>query len=156
MPERIDDLPDEQDQSEVFDETHLDDEGDGEVSLDEMDDVLDVTQVEGDAGEDDLEVDEALALDGALDDPLEASADPMLEDPALEFEDQAAEPDGEAEIELVYAGLMRNVRGAQASTAHWEARRLDDDDIEALGYAPDAPDAPSDSSPDDAASQDAP
>jgi len=31
---------------------------------------------------------------------------------------------------------MRNRRGAQASAAHWEARRLDDDDIEALGYAP--------------------
>jgi hypothetical protein len=31
---------------------------------------------------------------------------------------------------------MRNQRGAQASAAHWEARRLSDDDIEDLGYGP--------------------
>ncbi|MNU01803.1 hypothetical protein D3C72_2453160 [compost metagenome] len=41
------------------------------------------------------------------------------------------------EVELVYAGLMRNQRGAQASAAHWEAKRLSDDDIEDLGYGPD-------------------
>ena len=38
-------MPDEQDQSEAFDETHLDDEGDAEFLLDEADDVLDVTVV---------------------------------------------------------------------------------------------------------------
>ncbi|EHN71829.1 hypothetical protein SMCF_8760, partial [Streptomyces coelicoflavus ZG0656] len=45
----------------------------------------------------------------------------------------------EDEIELVYSGLMENDRGAQASAAHWESRRLDDDDLEQLGYAPDEP-----------------
>jgi hypothetical protein len=29
------------------------------------------------------------------------------------------------------------VRGAQASAAHWEAKRLSDDDIADLGYGPD-------------------
>jgi hypothetical protein len=43
----------------------------------------------------------------------------------------------EGEVELVYSGLMENERGAQASAAHWEARRLDDDDIEQLGYGAD-------------------
>jgi hypothetical protein len=43
---------------------------------------------------------------------------------------------GANEIELVYAGLMRNQRGAQASAAHWEAKRLSDDDLEDLGYGP--------------------
>ena len=43
---------------------------------------------------------------------------------------------GGDEIELVYVGLMRNVRGAQASAAHWEAHALADDDIAALGYGP--------------------
>ena len=54
------------------------------------------------------------------------------------------DPDGESaggggpdEVELVYSGLMRNARGAQASAAHWEARRLSDDDISGLGYGPD-------------------
>lgn len=125
MADRLE-QPDEQDQSEVFDETHLDDEGDGELSLDEMDDVLDVTQIDGDADDEDLEIEDVQALDGAA--PDEEAAD------GEDADDQGA-PD---EIELVYSGLMRNVRGAQGSTAHWEARRLDDDDIDALGYAPDA------------------
>ena len=46
------------------------------------------------------------------------------------------------EVELVYAGLMRNQRGAQASAAHWEAKRLSDDDIEDLGYGPDSEERP--------------
>ena len=40
------------------------------------------------------------------------------------------------EVELVYAGLMENERGAQASAAHWEAKNLSDDDIADLGYGP--------------------
>lgn len=44
---------------------------------------------------------------------------------------------GQGEVELIYSGLMRNVRGAQASAAHWEAKRLSDDDIADLGYGPD-------------------
>lgn len=110
---------DEQDQSEVFDETHLDDEGDGELLLDELDDVLDVTQAEGDGDED-----EPAEAEASLPDDLDAED----EDDALQTAD---------EVELVYAGLMRNQRGAQASAAHWEARALADDDIEDLGYGPD-------------------
>ncbi len=122
----IDDTPDEQDQSETFDETHIDDEGDGDILPDEADDVLDVTQREGDAGEDEEDEDDLAdlaTLDGDdSEEPLEAGSD---------------------EVELVYDGLMRNRRGAQASAAHWEARRLDDDDIEALGYGPDDDTPPS-------------
>ena len=69
---------DEQDQAEVYDETHLDDEGDGEFLLDEADSVLDVTQADGDADEeefdeDDIDIDGELALDG-----VEAEADALL------------------------------------------------------------------------------
>ena len=67
MPD-LDDGRDDQDQSETFDETHLDDEGDGDFLLDEADDVLDVTQAEGDADEDDFDED-----DQDLDDELGAS-----------------------------------------------------------------------------------
>jgi len=118
-----DNTPDEQDQSETFDETHIDDEGDGDILPDQADPVLDVTQKQGDAGEEDDDLDEIQTL-------------------------QRADPDGRVasqsdEVELVYDGLMRNRRGAQASAAHWEARRLDDDDIEALGYGPDDDTPPS-------------
>ena len=58
--------PDEQDQSETFDETHLDDEGDGDVTLEESD-VLDVTQEEGDADDEDMELEDVAALSAALD-----------------------------------------------------------------------------------------
>lgn len=128
-----------QDQAEVYDETHLDDEGDSDLSFDEADDVLDVTQMDGDSDaepfdEDDADLDADLALDG-----IEAEADALLGVNGVrlnETDGDGATISGANEIELVYAGLMRNQRGAQASAAHWEAKRLSDDDIEDLGYGP--------------------
>ncbi len=142
MPEP-DPYADDQEQSEVFDETHIDDEGDGDVLLDEADPVLDVTQAEGDADEE--EVDEETA-DDDIDDELgasgvEAEADALLGvdgQRLTEIDGESAGLQGPDEIELVYSGLMRNSRGAQASAAHWEAKRLSDDDISDLGYGPDA------------------
>lgn len=134
---------DDQTRSETFDETHIDDEGDGDILLDEADLVLDVTQAEGDADAEDSDpddpdapddLDEVMALDG-----VEAEADALLgvdQPRQVELEDGVS-PQGRSEVELVYDGLMRNVRGAQASAAHWEARSLSDDDIEDLGYGPD-------------------
>lgn len=139
MPD-MDNYRDDQEQSETFDETHLDDEGDGEFLLDEADPVLDVTQAEGDADadpfdEDDIDLEDNLALDG-----IEAEADALLGvDGArlTEIDGESAGLQGPNEIELVYAGLMEDQRGAQASAAHWEAKRLSDDDIADLGYGPD-------------------
>lgn len=136
----IENTGDEQDQSEMFDETHLDDEGDAEFLLDEADDVLDVTQAEGDADEeafdeDDLTIDDQLALDG-----IEAEADALLGADAgrvSEIDTESTGQRGQDEVELVYSGLMENERGAQASAAHWESKVLSDDDIEDLGYGPD-------------------
>lgn len=136
---------DDQTRSETFDETHIDDEGDGDILLDEADPVLDVTQADGDADPEDADpddphdLDDVMALDG-----VEAEADALLgvdEPRRVELDDDAS-PQGRSEVELVYDGLMRNARGAQASAAHWEARSLSDDDIEDLGYGPDD-DAPS-------------
>lgn len=128
------------DQSETFDETHLDDEGDADFLLDEADPVLDVTQADGDADleefdEDDIDLDDQLALDG-----IEAEADALLGVDGERRNRIDAESEGlrgPEEVELVYAGLMEDVRGAQASAAHWEAKRLSDDDIADLGYGPD-------------------
>jgi len=137
----IDNTPDEQDQSEAFDETHLDDEGDAEFLLDEADSVLDVTQADGDADEedfdeDDLDIDDELGASG-----IEAEADALLGVDGARVNQIDAESDGqrgEDEVELVYSGLMENERGAQASAAHWEAKTLSDDDIADLGYGPDS------------------
>ena len=131
---------DDQEQSEVFDETHLDDEGDGEFLLDEADPVLDVTQADGDADEepfdeDDIEIEGQLALDG-----IEREAVALLGVDGERINQPDADSNGlesPDEIELVYSGLMENERGAQASAAHWESRRLSDYDIEGLGYGPD-------------------
>ena len=136
----IENTADEQDQSEMFDETHLDDEGDAEFLLDEADDVLDVTQADGDSDEeafdeDDLDIDDQLALDG-----VEAEADALLGVDAgriSEIDTESTGQRGPDEVELVYSGLMENERGAQASAAHWESKTLSDDDIEDLGYGPD-------------------
>lgn len=132
---------DDQDQSETFDETHLDDEGDGDFLLDEADPVLDVTQAEGDADQEEFDEDEPDDLgevQGAS--GIEAEADALLGlDPERlnEIDAESAGGRGTDEVELIYSGLLENARGAQASAAHWEAKRLSDDDIAGLGYGPD-------------------
>ncbi len=140
MPE-IDGYSDDQAQSEVYDETHIDDEGDGDILLDEADPVLDVTRMAGDGDEEEFDEDAGPDLDeiqGAA--GIEAEADALLGvdgEQFTEIDAESAGGRGPDEVELVYTGLMRNVRGAQASAAHWEAKRLSDDDIAGLGYGPD-------------------
>ena len=52
------DYQDDQGQAEVFDETHLDDEGEGDLLLDEAEQILDVTQADGDADEEPFDEDD--------------------------------------------------------------------------------------------------
>lgn len=143
MPE-IDGYSDDQEQSEVYDETHIDDEGDGDILPDEADPVLDVTQADGDSDEEEFDEDAEPDLDeeqGAS--GIEAEADALLGvdgERLTEIDGESGGQRGPDEVELVYTGLMRNVRGAQASAAHWEAKRLSDDDIAGLGYGPDGED----------------
>lgn len=141
MPD-LDDYADDQEQSEVFDETHIDDEGDGDILLDEADPVLDVTQADGDADEEAFDEDDLSDLDDEIGaSGIEAEADALLGVVGQKLTEIDAAGGGQRaddEVELVYTGLMRNERGAQASAAHWEAKRLSDDDIADLGYGPDA------------------
>lgn len=140
----LDDYSDDQEQSETFDETHIDDEGDGDILLDEADPVLDVTQMDGDADEEEFDEDAVEDLDEELGaSGIEAEADALLGvdgERLTEIDGESAGVSGPDEVELVYSGLMRNSRGAQASAAHWEAKRLSDDDISDLGYGPDGDD----------------
>ena len=131
------------DQSEAFDEDNSDVSETGGVTneyktFEEMPDVLDVTSADGDDDEedfdeDDLNLDDALGADG-----VEPEADALYgaDGSRLNEMDLGADEPGEGEVELVYSGLMEDARGAQASAAHWEAKSLSDDDIEALGYGP--------------------
>ena len=140
MPD-LNDYSDDQEQSETFDETHLDDEGDGDFLLDEADPVLDLTQADGDADEDEFDEDALPDTDeeqGAS--GIEAEADALLGvdgETLTEIDAESGGQRGQDEVELVYSGLMENSRGAQASAAHWEAKTLSDDDIADLGYGPD-------------------
>lgn len=141
MPTGENDYSDDQEQSETFDETHTDDEGDGDIMQEDADPVLDVTQADGDADEDEFDEDEEPDLDeeqGA--NGIEAEADALLGvdgQRLTEIDGESSGGRGPDEVELVYTGLMRNARGAQASAAHWEAKTLSDDDIADLGYGPD-------------------
>lgn len=149
MPEIDDNGPDDQDFSEVFDEDNFD-EADGGAptnefkTFEELPEVLDVTRAEGDAEEEtdeDLEADADLDIDDELTATgVEPEADPLygVDSPRVtEIDAGGGELRTHDEIELVYTGLMEDVRGAQASAAHWEAKRLSDDDIADLGYGPD-------------------
>ncbi len=152
MPAIDDNGPDDQDFSEVFDEDNFDEADAGAASnefktFEELPEVLDVTRMAGDSddeeSEEDLETIDEADLD--IDDELSASgvepeADPQygVDSPRLtEIDAGGGDLRTHDEVELVYTGLMREVRGAQASAAHWEAKRLSDDDIADLGYGPD-------------------
>ncbi|MBU1346189.1 MAG: hypothetical protein KKA16_04460 [Alphaproteobacteria bacterium] len=134
---------DEQDQSETFDEDNNDASETGGVTnefktFEEMPEVLDVTSADGDGDEDDFDeddqdLDQNLGADG-----VEPDADSRYGEDGARVNETGlgADAPGNGEVELVYSGLMRDVKGAQASAAHWEAKRLADDDIDDLGYGP--------------------
>ncbi|HEY0600508.1 hypothetical protein [Brevundimonas sp.] len=146
MP-RPEDYSDDQEQSEVFDEDNFDEADAGAPTnefktFEELPDVLDVTSADGDGDEEDLddidiedEVTDSLSASG-----IEPEADELygVDGTRLtEIDSGGGDLQTHDEVELVYAGLMEDVRGAQASAAHWEAKRLSDDDIADLGYGPD-------------------
>lgn len=139
----IDSGRDDQDQSETFDEDNVDVSETGGVTnefktFEEMPDVLDVTSADGDADdedfdEDDQSIDDELGADGV---EPEADGQYGADGARINERDLGADPPGDGEVELVYSGLLQDVKGAQASAAHWEARTLSDDDIADLGYGP--------------------
>ncbi|HZV85002.1 MAG TPA: hypothetical protein VFF48_08460 [Brevundimonas sp.] len=141
----IDNYSDDQDQSEVFDEDNFDEADAGAPTnefktFEELPAVLDVTTADGDADEeefdeDDIDGDDSLSASG-----VEPEADSLYGADGqrlTEIDAGGGDIATHDEVELVYAGLMEDVRGAQASAAHWEAKSLSDDDIADLGYGPD-------------------
>lgn len=117
---------DAQDAAEVLDETNLTDDGEDIANFDEIDDVLDVTQAEGDSDEE--EVDDLLEdedLDDIVDD-LEGGRD----DEGLDIEREPLDAIAGDDEDLEDA-----VSDEDDSAADFESTTLADDDIEALGYA---------------------
>jgi len=144
MPD-IDNYSDDQEQSEVFDEDNFDEADAGAPTnefktFEELPDVLDVTSADGDSDEDEFDEDDISGEDSLSASGVEPEADSLygVDGQRLtEIDAGGGDIATHDEVELVYSGLMEDVRGAQASAAHWEAKSLSDDDIADLGYGPD-------------------
>ena len=124
MPTDID--YDDQDGAEALDETNLTEDGEDIANFDELDDVLDVTQADGDADEDEDDTDDLLDDEGLddIDDELEGERD----DEGLDVEREplsAIAGDDE--------DVTDSVSDDDDSAADFESTELADDDIEALG-----------------------
>ncbi|MBC7668585.1 MAG: primosomal protein [Gemmatimonadaceae bacterium] len=118
---------DAQDTAEVLDETNLTDDGQDIANFDEIDDVIDLTQADGDADEDEEDIgnidDEALdEIDGELeggrdDEGLDIEREPLA---AIAGDDENIED---------------SIPDDADTAADFESTELAEDDIEALGYA---------------------
>jgi alpha-D-ribose 1-methylphosphonate 5-triphosphate synthase subunit PhnI len=119
---------DAQDSAEALDETNLTEDGEDIANFDELDDVYDVTQAEGDADEDEDDTDDLLDDEDLadIDDDLEGERD----DEGLDIEREPL-----AAIAGDDEDLQDSVSDDDDSAADFESTELADDDIEALGYA---------------------
>jgi hypothetical protein len=119
---------DAQDSAEALDETNLTEDGEDIANFDELDDVYDVTQAEGDADEDEDDTDDLLDDEDLadIDDDLEGERD----DEGLDIEREPL-----AAIAGDDEDLQDSVSDEDDSAADFESTELADDDIEALGYA---------------------
>ncbi len=146
---------DEQDQSETFDETHLDEDAAEFVTLDESLDVFDATQALGDgrdvlsldAAELDPEAldDEDLEQDEDVDDGLDDDLEDAEEDDEIDVED-LDEEDGvtqlqwdEADVETI-ADVDQNAED-RGDDDDDESEELSEEELRELGYIDDQPPA---------------
>lgn len=122
---------DDQDGAEVLDETNLTEDGGDIANFDEIDDVYDATQADGDEDEDEDE-----EFDDDLDDE---DFDDIADDLGGERDDEGL--DVEREPLSPVTGDEDDIEAAISddydATADFESTQLADDDIEVLGYAED-------------------
>lgn len=127
-----------QDNAEAFDEDNLegDDAGPREQefkTFEELPDLFDDTARLGDGSADDRSTDESEFTEDLI-------QDEDLEDPLADRTDAYADEEGGSasdEVELEFQADVEGSRGAQGSAAHFESRRLNDDDLRELGYQED-------------------
>lgn len=120
---------DDQEGAEVLDETNLTEDGGDIANFDEIDDVYDATQAEGDEEEDE-EFDDDLDDDDLDDiaDDLEGGRD----DEGLDIEREPLGPVTGDEDDIEAA-----ISDDDDTAVDFESTQLADDDIEVLGYAKD-------------------
>lgn len=145
MPGLNDDGYDEQDGAEAFDETNLDDHEElNEMrTFEELPDLFDATQAQGDRDED-----EALALDADEFDENEFDDESLEEDDELNYragaeEDEREEarardedgidPDSIDGLEEVADADL--VSGGEDDFTNFQAKGLSDEDLQRMGYA---------------------
>ena len=120
---------DEQDGAEVLDETNLTEDGGDIANFDDIEDVYDVTQAEGDAEEDEEDFDNFDDEDAdEIDDDLKGERD----DEGLDVEREPLSPVTGDEDDIEAA-----ISDDDDAAADFESTQLADDDIEVLGYAKD-------------------
>jgi hypothetical protein len=120
---------DDQDGAEVLDETNLTEDGQDIANFDDIEDVYDSTQADGDEDEDEDEEFDDLLEDEDLDDigdDLEGERD----DEGLDIEREPLSPVGGGEDDIEAA-----ISDDDDAAADFESTQLADDDIEVLGYA---------------------
>lgn len=146
---REDDGYDDQDTAEVFDEANLDDhEQLNEMrTFEELPDLFDVTQADGDR-----DADEARSLDASDFDENEFDDDDLEEDDELhyraaasgdeeeddegEFNDDEIDPDSIEGLEEV--GDAELVSGGEDDFTNFQSKSVGDDDLRRMGYSRDA------------------
>ncbi|MBX7249737.1 MAG: hypothetical protein K1X35_11930 [Caulobacteraceae bacterium] len=137
---------DAQDSAEVFDEDNTEGDDIGlnlqeRSTFEELPDVFDVTQRLGDGSADGRAYDDSEFEDGLVDDE-DSEDDPLAASPAgADAADSEATEAADDEIELEFTPDVERLQGAQASAAHFESRRLTDEDLQQLGYQNDDKDA---------------
>jgi hypothetical protein len=146
-PETVD--LDEQDQTEAFDETHLDEDAAQFLTLDEAQDVFDTTQALGDGRDmpafdaadldpealDDEDVEDDEDIDDNLDDDLEDDAEDEAIDEDPDDEDAVAELEwDEADIETI-ADVDQAAEAEEDEADEYESEELSDEELRELGYA---------------------
>ena len=137
-----------QDQAEVMDETHLTEDGDKIANFDTMADVYDATRDSGDAEDDpvdadDYEPDDLDALEVDEDELKDDEDDPYEVDIGVNADedhvnaDEAGQTDLPGSDDIEGLRVVRDADGVRTSdttVADFQANRLSDADIAALGY----------------------
>jgi hypothetical protein len=156
-------MPDEQDQSEVFDEDNNELEEqrysgrENEQTLEDLPDVLDVTQADGDADDDEPAIAEEMDDEDIVasardsdDDDQDLEDDDLVRGEEIEFDreedltdiqdgEDPDETDGVAEldpdeVELEYVGDLNDVAAASSAAQSLESDNLSDADLRELDY----------------------
>ncbi len=135
MPTDLEGDWDEQDQSEVFDEDNQRINDHGEMrTFQDLPEVMDVTQALGDADDDEALIAEELDDDEIIELEADAAEGDEEYSEAYEDDDEALEASDDAELELM--GDMDEAPDIDSrDAAVMEADRVDDDDLDELGYS---------------------